>query len=89
MSWVTNKIVRTFWALSASSSSRKRRRGELVERRERLVHQQQIGIDREGARQRDALLHAARKLRRKLVPGRGESDQRQQLVRPAGARPAS
>jgi len=34
----------------------------LVERRERLVHQQHLGIGGEGARDRDALLHSARKL---------------------------
>ena len=35
---------------------------ERVERAERLVHQQDVGLVREHARDRDALLHAARKL---------------------------
>ena len=34
----------------------------LVDRRERLVHQQHLGVDRERAREPDALAHAAREL---------------------------
>ena len=36
--------------------------GDLVERAERLVHQQELGLEAERARDRDALLHAAREL---------------------------
>ncbi len=36
--------------------------GDLVERAERLVHQQELGLEAERARDRDALLHAARQL---------------------------
>jgi hypothetical protein len=39
----------------------------LVERRERLVHQQHLGVGGESARDRDALLHAARQLVRIAV----------------------
>ena len=39
--------------------------GLRVERAERLVHQQHLGIEHIGARDGDALLHAARKLMRK------------------------
>ena len=46
-----------------------------VERRERLVHQQDVRIGREGAREPDALLHAAREFADVAVrPGR-EADQ--------------
>ena len=38
--------------------------GHLVERAERLVHQQQLRIERQRAGDRDALLHAARQLPR-------------------------
>ena len=38
-----------------------------IERRERLVHEQDVGVGGEGARQADALLHAAGKLVRVLV----------------------
>ena len=38
-----------------------------VERRERLVHQQHIGLDRERAREVDALAHAAGELVRVVV----------------------
>src|SRR5215472_12502479 len=41
--------------------------GVLVERAERLVAQQQVGLAREGARDRDALAHAAREGVRKIV----------------------
>src|SRR3546814_1715902 len=36
--------------------------GLLVDRRERLVHQQHLGVDGEGAGKADALAHAARQL---------------------------
>ena len=41
-----------------------RDRGQSVERGKRLVHQQHLGLDRERAREADALLHPARQLAR-------------------------
>src|SRR3546814_21123345 len=41
--------------------------GDLVERPERLVHQEEIGLEAERAGDRDALLHAARELPGKLL----------------------
>ena len=37
-------------------------RGEHVERRERLIHEQDFGLDHQGAREADALFHASGKL---------------------------
>ena len=51
-----------------------------VERRQRLVEQQQAGRGRERAGERHALLLAARELRGIFRPGIGQADQRQQLV---------
>ena len=48
---------------------------DLVERAERLVHQQQIGIEGQRAGDRGALLHAARQLPGKLALEAGEIDQ--------------
>ena len=46
-----------------------------VERRERLVHQQDIGIDRERAGEIDALAHAAGELAREIVLEAFEADE--------------
>ena len=51
-----------------------------VERRQRLVEQQQARRRRERARQRDALLLAARQLARVLRAAVGQADQLQQFV---------
>jgi hypothetical protein len=40
---------------------------DFIERAERLVHQQQLGIEGQRARDRHALLHAARQLPGKLL----------------------
>src|SRR6266851_2489512 len=48
---------------------------DLVERSERLVHQQQRGIERQRPRDRGALLHAARELPRKFSLETGQIDQ--------------
>ena len=48
-----------------------------VERGEGLVHQQELGLRRQGARQRDALLHAAAQLARPGVREAREPDPRQ------------
>ena len=52
-----------------------------VERAERLVHQQRLGVGGERAGDADALLHAARKLVDHAVAKFGEADQRQLLTR--------
>ena len=57
-----------------------------VERRERLVEQQHPRLDRERARERDALLHAARELVRIAVAGVAEADELEQLADPAAPR---
>ncbi len=59
--------------------------GQLVERAERLVHQQQVRLMDERAAQRDALLHAAGQLVRPGVVEGRKTDQLQQL---GGARRA-
>ena len=64
---------------SALISSRRRTPHARVERRERLVEQQQAGRGRERARERDALLLAARELRRIFRALLGQADQREQL----------
>ena len=51
-----------------------------VERAERLVEQQQLGLDREGAREGDALALAARELRRVALAEAVELHEREQLV---------
>ena len=51
-----------------------------IERRQRLVEQQQAGRGRERAGQRHALLLAAGKLGGIFRAGIGQADQRQQLV---------
>ena len=47
---------------------------DLVERAERLVHHQELGLEAERARDRDALLHAARQLPRVLGLEAGQAD---------------
>ena len=63
-------------------------RRQHVERRERLVHAEQLGAAHEGARDPDALLHSARELLRKRARVARESHGRQDglhaLVRVAG-----
>ncbi len=56
-------------------------RGHLVERGERLVAQQNFRIDREGARDRHALAHAARERVRIVVLVAGEAEPRQPAPR--------
>ena len=55
--------------------------GERVERRERLVHQHDLRLDRQGARDADALLHAAGQFRRPLLLGAGEADEVDEFLR--------
>ena len=54
--------------------------GRDVERAERLVHQQDRGLDGERARQRNALPLAARKLVRKALRGFAQADARERLL---------
>ena len=58
-----------------------------VERRERLVHQQDVGIEQQRARDRDALLHAAGQLVDALGGEVRKPDEREQLVRARRAPP--
>ncbi len=56
--------------------------GQSIKRRERLVHQQDIGIEQQGARDRHALLHAAGQLIDALRCKVGQTDEREQIARP-------
>ena len=53
---------------------------DLVERAERLVHQQQIGVEGERAGDRGALLHAARELPGIFLLEAGEVDELQRAL---------
>src|SRR3546814_2393008 len=59
--------------------------GDLVERPERLVHQEEIGLEAERAGDRDAWLHAARELPGKLLLEAAEVHQLQVARRPVAA----
>ena len=58
-SWLTNRIVFLTRACSAEQLVLQLVADQRVERRERLVHQQDVRVRRERAREPDALLHAA------------------------------
>ena len=58
---------------------------ERVERAERLVHQQQLGVARERARDAHALLHAAGELVDRALGELLEADQRELVERDAAA----
>ena len=60
---------------------------QLVERAERLVHQQDLRIERERAGDGDALLHAAGQLGRILGAGARETDERSRSSRAPERRP--
>ena len=59
--------------------------GHLVEGAERLVHEQQLRIERQRPGDRDALLHAARQLPRMPLGERLELDEAEQVGGPAAA----
>ena len=80
MSCVTNTTVRGRSASVATSSRRMRLRRLVVERGERLVHQQDVGLGRERARELDALAHAARELVRVVIGELGEARDLEPLV---------
>ena len=58
-----------------------------IQRAERLVHQQRFGLVDQRARQRDALAHAARKLRRVVVLESLQPDQLDHLRDPRRSLP--
>jgi hypothetical protein len=57
---------------------------DLVERAERLVHQQKVGVEGESARDRGALLHAAGQLPGEFLLEPCQVDQRQRALDPFG-----
>ena len=82
MLWVTNKAVLVILLPISSSNSFISSRRDRVERAERLVHQQHVGIVDQGAADRDPLAHAAGQLVRPLVLEAVEPD----LLRQVAAR---
>ena len=89
MSWVTSTTVRGCSRSSRASSRAHAQAGQVVERRERLVHQQEVGVAGQGARQLDALPHAARELVRVVPLEAGEADQVEQRLRAPASRSAA
>ena len=75
MLWVTNATVSARDPHNAASSASSLRAGDLVERAERLVHEEEIGLGDERARDRHAHLHAARELARIARRERREPDE--------------
>jgi hypothetical protein len=68
--------MNTVWPVSWQGAARER-----IERREGLVHEHDLGLERQCARDPDALLHAARKLGWTLALGAGEADQIDESLR--------
>ena len=81
MSWVTNSTVLRSRSQMPSSSLLHQRAGLVVECAERLVQQHDLGVVGERARNRRALLHAARQLLGVVVLEAGEADRSHALVR--------
>ena len=85
MEWVTNSTVlrpeRPRSARCAAARSAWTARRDLVQGAERLVHQQQRGVEGQRAGDGDALLHAAGELVRVVVAEVREARQLQQLLR--------
>ena len=67
MSWVTNTMVLPVRCQMSSRTAVHAPARQRIERGERLVHQQHLRLDRERARDLQALAHAARELRRELA----------------------
>ena len=65
--WVTNSTVLPVTSHRPQQLLVELVAHDLVERAERLVHQQKVGIERQRPGDRGALLHAARQLPGKLV----------------------
>ena len=79
-SWVTKTLVTCISSCRRRSQRRSSLRTLRVERAERLVEQQHLGLDRERARERDALALAAGELVRIAVGEPVELHEREQLV---------
>ncbi len=78
-SWLTNTMVLCSRALQVEQLVLEAVADQRVERRERLVHQQDVGVGGERAGEADPLLHAAGELVRELVGPGVEIDHRQLL----------
>ena len=87
MPCVTNTIVFGERSHRRISSFAKPDARLLVERAERLVHEQHRRVGHERARDRGALLHPARQLVRPSARVVGQADQSQHVARRAAARP--
>ena len=61
-SWLTKTMVQCIFSCSVEQLVLQAGADQRVERRERLVHQQDLGVGGEGAGEADALLHAAGEL---------------------------
>ena len=86
--WVTKQMVLLVSRPELQQLSIEVVADDLVERAERLVHQQQVGIEGQRAGDRGALLHAAGELPGKFLLEAGEVDQLQRpLDALAAARP--
>ena len=72
--WVTNSTVMPRSRQSSMELLVELLAGDLVERRERLVEQQQVGLGHQRARERGAHAHAARKLGGIAAGGVAEAD---------------
>ena len=81
-SWVTYTVVIPSWRWIARISFRERDPDLGVEGRQRLVQQEDLGLDRQGPGERHALLLAARQLPRVAVALVGQVDQLEQLADP-------
>ena len=77
--WVTKITVVPVLGADAQQLGLHVLAGHLVERAERLVHQQQRRVGSEGAGDRDALLHATRELPRHVAGELGQLDQFEHL----------
>ena len=81
MEWVTNRMVLPVAAWMRASSPCSDLARDRVERGERLVHQQDVGLDRERPRQRHPLALTAGQLMGITAGIAGQSDQRQRRLR--------
>ena len=79
-SWLTKTIVLPRRCWSSSSSSWSSDPDQRIQRREGLVHQQDVGIGSQRPRQPHPLLHAARELVHPLAGPRIEMDEGELLL---------
>ena len=87
MSWVTSTTVRGCSRSSRASSAAHAQAGQVVEGRERLVHEQEVGVAGQGADQLHALPHPARELVRVVALEGRQADEGEQRARRAGRAP--